>query len=515
MKILYFLDEASHLGGACKTLLLRACIMKKEGMHVLIVVNEDLTGVCPTIRNICDENAVELVSIGYTVASEPEDIDVIAINENDTEICDLIEKYQPDILHSVQINAVVELVARRYNIPHIMDIYPVKYDFFSIDYPDIFPHYHICDSRYYAQAWNLCLNTDYTCIRPYVYDAPEKTRVAQQKDKLGFICVGSVYEGKNQLKVIQAFERFRKSGKEGVLKIYGYCGGIYANLCKTYISDHGMDKDIYFMDFTEDMKTVYQQNDVLICGSKRESYPNVIAEAMAFGVVVISTPAGGIPELLEDKKNGYLCKGFEAADIYEKMLEIQADFSENRVQRLVEEAYRTYSDNHSYHVVKKQLEQYYQYVIDDNKNRNSKVPYQIEDLKIAFSREIAEYDKNIHSFCNPYISRKKIWLIHFCRDEIGKNAAGRKCYIWGTGKLSQAAFDNLKVFFQNIELTGFIDSYRSGKYLEYDILSPDQMEDGSYIMIATSNGQNDIIRYLQQQGKKYVKDYFILCRRWW
>jgi colanic acid/amylovoran biosynthesis glycosyltransferase len=45
---------------------------------------------------------------------------------------------------------------------------------------------------------------------------------------------------------------------------------------------------------------------VLLMPSLEEGIPNVVVEAMAIGLPVISTNCGGVPELIEDKVNGWL-----------------------------------------------------------------------------------------------------------------------------------------------------------------------------------------------------------------
>jgi len=54
------------------------------------------------------------------------------------------------------------------------------------------------------------------------------------------------------------------------------------------------------------------EDDVFVVPSRlmpdgeRDGIPVVLIEAMAAGVTVVSTPVSGIPELIEDGKNGYL-----------------------------------------------------------------------------------------------------------------------------------------------------------------------------------------------------------------
>lgn len=63
---------------------------------------------------------------------------------------------------------------------------------------------------------------------------------------------------------------------------------------------------VKFSGAVSDTRQVYQSADVLVLTSDFEGMPNVVLEAMSCGLAVVSTCVGGVPELVEDGKTGYL-----------------------------------------------------------------------------------------------------------------------------------------------------------------------------------------------------------------
>jgi len=70
----------------------------------------------------------------------------------------------------------------------------------------------------------------------------------------------------------------------------------------------GISEQVRFLGFVEhqDMPRHYQQADLFVLPSRRESFGLVLAEAMACGLPVVATTAGAIPEVVEDGVTGLL-----------------------------------------------------------------------------------------------------------------------------------------------------------------------------------------------------------------
>ncbi|NDV20409.1 glycosyltransferase [Pseudodesulfovibrio sp. JC047] len=69
--------------------------------------------------------------------------------------------------------------------------------------------------------------------------------------------------------------------------------------------------------------------DVQVMTSRKESLPNVLLEGFALGVPAICTRVGGVPEIIQDGVNGFLCDNEDSACLAEKM-QAMADDSKIR-----------------------------------------------------------------------------------------------------------------------------------------------------------------------------------------
>ena len=100
-----------------------------------------------------------------------------------------------------------------------------------------------------------------------------------------------------------------------------------------------------FTDFQKNATDFLPQFDVYVMSSEREGLPLTVYEAFYKRVAIVSTRAGGIPEVIEDGKNGYLAdvRDFETLAKKVKLLledkEMQKQF-QNESYNLLEENYK-------------------------------------------------------------------------------------------------------------------------------------------------------------------------------
>lgn len=67
------------------------------------------------------------------------------------------------------------------------------------------------------------------------------------------------------------------------------------------VRDRGLSDVVHFLGEQQDMSRTYADADLLVLTSRYEGTPNVLLEAMAYGVPVVATKVGGVPEIVTDE----------------------------------------------------------------------------------------------------------------------------------------------------------------------------------------------------------------------
>lgn len=119
-----------------------------------------------------------------------------------------------------------------------------------------------------------------------------------------FLCVASVAPHKGQDLVIDALAKF--AHRDWTCRFVGPLDTTYANRLRAVATDADIDGRIEFcgsLDRTS-LETAYAAADLLVHGSRYETYGMVVTEALARGVPVVATRVGGVPDAMGVAANG-------------------------------------------------------------------------------------------------------------------------------------------------------------------------------------------------------------------
>jgi O-antigen biosynthesis protein len=321
--ILYVLHSTS-LGGSEIQLLRRMRIARRYGIQPVVILNQALkdAATAQQLVNILTEEKIEFEYSGFTCFTEPHppeefrDIDELA------QVYDLVKRRSPALVHSLIFNPTFGQICSELRIPHVASLYAVDEAFAWPSPHKAFNHCNIVqsDTIRYANRWGNLLNTETFCSREVV---PEETfalgqiRFLESLDDLSetpkqprIVVLGTFQERKGQLEAIESVGRLVKEGLDCRMDLYGYrnFNSEYSSKCDKRIRALGIEDRVTIHDFCSDPAAILKSAGLLLCPSKWESFPNSIKEAMAAGVLVIASPAGGISEIILDGVTGILCR---------------------------------------------------------------------------------------------------------------------------------------------------------------------------------------------------------------
>jgi glycosyltransferase involved in cell wall biosynthesis len=173
------------------------------------------------------------------------------------------------------------------------------------------------------------------------------------KNNFVFINVANLYQVKNHQILIESFSRITKIKKNYFLLIIG--GGALKNEIKNQIDRLNIRKYCKIISDCQNPEKYLRISDCFVLTSKSEGLPISILEAMRERVPVIATNVGGIPEIITDKKNGFLIPSNNVKELT-KLMEKISKMSKADRQEISRNGYQTLREKFS---LRNMIESYY------------------------------------------------------------------------------------------------------------------------------------------------------------
>jgi glycosyltransferase involved in cell wall biosynthesis len=177
------------------------------------------------------------------------------------------------------------------------------------------------------------------------YEKLEINFIEKHKEKFIILFVGRLNKIKGVDILINAIKILDNSGNL-ILFIVG--DGIDSEYFKKKINQSNLEEIIELTGRLSQqiLFNLFQYSNLLVVPSLyHESSPNVILEAMSFGIPVIAFNVGGIPELIDDNLTGILIKKFNSKELAKKInyLYTHEKIRKNLSKNAREKALKTFS----------------------------------------------------------------------------------------------------------------------------------------------------------------------------
>lgn len=173
-----------------------------------------------------------------------------------------------------------------------------------------------------------------------------------------FISIGRLHHRKGYAELMNIHKRLLDENLQHTIAVIG--GGNEMENLKNQSKELGVEKTFLLLDSQKNPWPYVKAADYFVLPSKSESYPLTLGEVMGLYKPIISTNVGGIPEMIEDGKDGVLVN-FDENEIFEAMKNFLTD--PNLVKKIkdgTKSADEKFNENHIYQQVTDVFEQQYQ-----------------------------------------------------------------------------------------------------------------------------------------------------------
>ena len=169
-----------------------------------------------------------------------------------------------------------------------------------------------------------------------IYNAVDQERfnIKEKKEELrarygypqeGFIIgtVGSLIPKKGHKFLIEATSALKGSIPELKLLLIG--DGASREELRNQAEAQGAKANVEFLGAREDIPQLMKIMDVFVLPSLQEGFPRTMLEAMYMGIPVVASNISGIPEIIEEGKNGFLLTPGKFTDIMDRLKAIYSN----------------------------------------------------------------------------------------------------------------------------------------------------------------------------------------------
>jgi glycosyltransferase involved in cell wall biosynthesis len=179
--------------------------------------------------------------------------------------------------------------------------------------------------NYDIPAWKIKVifnGVDLEKFKPAEDKARFKWALGFSEKDLLILYVGRLYSRKGLPTLISAIPPVVRKARNARFLISGKGLSGEEKKLKSYVEKFKVTQNVVFLGYYPDEKlsSLYKAADIFVFPSVYENMPFAMLEALASGLPVVTTRVGGIPEVIEDGKNGFLINPYDSRGLANRIL---------------------------------------------------------------------------------------------------------------------------------------------------------------------------------------------------
>jgi glycosyltransferase involved in cell wall biosynthesis len=152
--------------------------------------------------------------------------------------------------------------------------------------------------------------------------------VRVQSDGIQIGIVGQVEEWKGHHNLLDAFAKFAHKSPDASVHVFGSGSPGYTKRLKEQAASLGISNRIFWHGFIDSRASIYQQLDLCVVPvpiGATEALPTIAIEAAFFGLPVVASRLGGLPEIIEDGHTGFLVEAGNIEELCARLEQLLTD----------------------------------------------------------------------------------------------------------------------------------------------------------------------------------------------
>jgi len=168
--------------------------------------------------------------------------------------------------------------------------------------------------RYRDKCRTFIPGIDLPAVQPF--QAARERRHNAEGDPFVILQVGTICDRKNQRVLVEAMTKVIQAERDKAIEVW-FAGDVfeqkYAEALHEEVRTHGFSDVVLFLGWRFDVHELMAAADLLVMPSRDEGVPNTVQEAMAIGLPVAVSRAGGMPEVVENGVTGWIVDADDAS----------------------------------------------------------------------------------------------------------------------------------------------------------------------------------------------------------
>lgn len=160
---------------------------------------------------------------------------------------------------------------------------------------------------------------------PTVLDDKEFSKIAEhrqrQEKNITLLFLSNLVRSKGVMEALSAASMLKNSGYEFQFIFTGRCFDISKDEFQARVKELGIENYVSYHGFVtgEAKHELLKNADIFIYPTYKDMFPLVLLEAMQYGLPIVSTDTGAIPDLIQNEVNGFICPQHDTHALTQKI----------------------------------------------------------------------------------------------------------------------------------------------------------------------------------------------------